>query len=102
MIAYTIGVSGQNLLFAPAVIERFDCYRQRRLWHREAGGQLFARFELPDIVVAEATGPRRSDWRRRHAYWPSRRAEQAEIVERHRDGLHFVGDWHTHPEDTPH
>src|SRR5262249_41800499 len=68
---------------------------------REAGGQLFARLALPEIVIVDVTGPRRSDWRARHSYQPNRRVEQREIAERHSLGLHFIGDWHTHPEDLP-
>jgi integrative and conjugative element protein (TIGR02256 family) len=32
---------------------------------------------------------------------PDRWAEQREIDERFSKGLHFIGDWHTHPEDRP-
>jgi integrative and conjugative element protein (TIGR02256 family) len=98
MIIYSIGQSGQRLIFCDAVVERFRKYRQLKWWSREAGGQLFARFSMPDIVVEEATGPRRSDWRTRTSYRPNRLAEQKEIISRHARGLHFIGDWHTHPE----
>jgi integrative and conjugative element protein (TIGR02256 family) len=100
-MTYSIGASGQRLIFTKPVTDRFIAYRQTRWWHREAGGQLFARFELPDIIVLEATGPRRSDRRTRYTYYPNRKAEQREISERHRNGLHFIGDWHTHPVDIP-
>lgn len=101
MIRYPIGASGQSLVFTKQVTEHFIAHRQTRWWNREAGGQLFARFELPDIIIVEATGPRRSDRRKRYSYHPNRRAEQREIIERHRRGLHFIGDWHTHPVDIP-
>lgn len=101
MIAYRIGNSSQSLVFTEPVLRHFEKYQQRKFWHREAGGQLFARFEMPQIVVVEATGPRRGDRRSRYSYRPDRAAEQREIAERHREGLHFIGDWHTHPEDTP-
>ena len=101
MIAYLIGVSGQRLVFTPTVVQHFYRHRQLRWWHREGGGQLFARFDLPDIIVEEASGPRRGDWRTRSSYVPNRRAEQREIIERHRRELHFVGDWHTHAEMVP-
>ena len=78
-------------------VDHFRNHRQLRWWHREAGGQLFARFALPDIVIEKATGPRRSDWRTRYSYRPNRRAEQREIRAHHAQGLHFVGDWHSHP-----
>lgn len=101
MIAYPIGTSGQTLIFTPPVLDRFAEYRQVRWWQREAGGQLFMRFEGPKIVVVEATGPRRMDFRSRHAFRPNRRHEQREILDRYCRGLHFVGDWHTHPEPIP-
>lgn len=101
MIVYPIGPSGQRLVFKAPVIERFLRYRQLKWWSLEAGGQLFARFVVPDIIVEEATGPRRTDWRTRCSYRPNRRAEQKEIISRHARGLHFVGDWHTHPEPVP-
>lgn len=53
------------------------------------------------IVVEEATGPRPTDTRARTRYQPDRVTEQREIDERHRIGLHYVGDWHTHPEAIP-
>jgi integrative and conjugative element protein (TIGR02256 family) len=68
------------------------------IFKREAGGQLFANFANNEITIVEATGPRRTDRRSRYSYIPDRIEEQREIVKRHPLGLHFVGDWHTHPE----
>ena len=101
MITYPIPGSDQYLVLTPNVLQRFTKYQQTRWWHREAGGQLFARFHLPRVTLEEATGPRRSDWRTRYSYHPNRRAEQREIADRHPQDLHFVGDWHTHPEPIP-
>lgn len=101
MIAYPIGTSGQTLILTQPVLDRFSGYRQRRWWQREAGGQLFARFDDNQITVVEATPPGRWDVRSRHEYRPNRRHEQREILDRHAKGLHFVGDWHTHPETEP-
>ena len=101
MITYRIGTSGHALIFAAEVLDRFERYKQRRLWAREAGGQLFARVDGGAINIVEATGPRPTDRRSRYNYVPDRRAEQREIDERFLLGLHFVGDWHTHPQDIP-
>ena len=101
VIAYPIGTSGQALIFSAEVVGCFKRHQQLRWWQREAGGQLFARFEESGIHIVESTGPRRTDWRSRTSYKPDRVAEQLEIDERFRNGLHFVGDWHTHPEDLP-
>ncbi len=101
MIHYPIGTSGQVLILTDGVVEHLRRHRQRRRYQREAGGQLFARFDDGKIVVEEAMGPRPTDRRSRTSYVPDRRAEQAEILELHARGLHYVGDWHTHPEPIP-
>jgi integrative and conjugative element protein (TIGR02256 family) len=101
MTTYPIGRSGQTILFSPAVMEHFRRYQQRRPFQREAGGQLFATFSGHTVNIVEATGPRASDRRLRYSYIPDRGAEQMEILARHPLGLHFVGDWHTHPVRRP-
>ena len=99
VISFDIGHSGQLLSFDDTVPTHFDRHRQTSFWHREAGGLLFARLALPTIEICAITGPRRTDRRSRYSYWPDERAEQREINEMFRRNLHFVGCWHTHPED---
>jgi len=101
MIEYPLGLSGQVIVLTDGVLTHMAVNRQIRRSHAEAGGQLFARFSDIKIVVEEATGPRATDLRTRTSYVPDRAAEQQEIVERHARGLHYVGDWHTHPDSIP-
>ncbi|MDF7774274.1 Mov34/MPN/PAD-1 family protein [Sphingomonas sp. AOB5] len=101
MISVAIGQSGETLLLSEAVLEHFNACRQTRFWHREAGGLLFARISGNMITIEEATGPRPTDRRSRCSYQGDRRAEQQEIDQRHPLGLHYIGDWHTHPEPKP-
>lgn len=98
---YLIGSSGQVLVLSDEVVRKLRRHRQMRWYQREAGGQLFARLSLSRIIIEEATGPRRTDRRTRTRYVPDRAAEQREIDSRHGEGLHYVGDWHTHPEALP-
>lgn len=98
---YPIGTSGSRVILTPPVLDHLAQHRQRRFWQAEAGGQLFARLDDGDIVVTEATGPRPADRRGRTYYHPEKSAEQLEIDTRHPQGLHFVGDWHTHPQAYP-
>lgn len=100
-LEYPIGSSGDVLVFSEEVVRKFRQHRQTRWYHREAGGQLFARLSLSRIIIEEATGPRRTDKRTRTSYVPDRAAEQREIDSRHSEGLHYIGDWHTHPEPLP-
>jgi len=87
--------------FAEAPLKHFDSHRQTAFWKTESGGQLFAEIEGLRWNIVRATGPRRSDYRRRARFFPSRKHEQSEINESFGAGLHYVGDWHTHPEPHP-
>jgi integrative and conjugative element protein (TIGR02256 family) len=98
MLNFRLGISGQSLTISDGVLEHFSKYRQRRCWSREAGGQLFAEINGADIVIERATGPRRGDSRSRFTYHPNRKLEQREIDRHFAHSLHYVGDWHTHPE----
>jgi len=101
MLVYPVGESGEVIQLELGVLDHFDRHRQLRFWHREAGGQLFARIDGHRIVVCEATGPKPEDKRGRTFFEPDRRSEQAEIDTLFARDLHYVGDWHTHPEGSP-
>jgi integrative and conjugative element protein (TIGR02256 family) len=98
MLNFRLGASGQSLTISDAAMQHFSSRRQRKIWNRESGGQLFAEIVGVDIVITTVTGPRRSDRRSRFSYRPNRRLEQIEIDRQFANGLHYVGDWHTHPE----
>jgi integrative and conjugative element protein (TIGR02256 family) len=100
-IAFRIGDSEQRLVLTPTVLNYVAKHQQSDTNSWEAGGQLFARFKGEQIRVERATGPRTADRRSRYGYIPDRRGEQEEIDSMHSRGLHFIGDWHTHPERIP-
>lgn len=87
--------------FAEEVLAHFEKNMQDAFWKTEAGGQLFAKISGERWEIVKATGPRSSDYRRRFRFFPKRTDEQSEIGKCFDDGLHYVGDWHTHPEATP-
>ena len=89
--------SGQTLLLADHVLDYLSRYRQTRKSLSEAGA-VFATITGTEILVSDITGPRKSDKRFRFLYIPDRNLEQEEINNRFASGLHYVGDWHTHPE----
>lgn len=101
MIEYSIEGSGQTLIITHAVIDHLKRHRQSSPCTREAGGQLFARFDGNIIRIERATGPRLSDRRGLRKFVPNRLAERREIKRMFKKGLHYVGDWHTHPESLP-
>ena len=100
-ITYVGRDSNGTVIFSEKVIAHFVRFRQVWPCQREAGGQLFARFEGSTVMVEDVSGPRPTDRRSRTSYIPDRAAEQREIDERFARGLHFVGDWHTHPDKRP-
>lgn len=91
----------QQLVLNEHVLRHFRAYQQISRREVEAGGQLFASFSDGQVIVSKATGPRKSDGRFRTLYIPDRAAEQREIERWHSKGLHYVGDWHTHPSRVP-
>lgn len=100
-LRYSVTPDGAAILFPSGVLATFDRNRQRSHQDKEAGGQLFAKFIGADTVIVEATGPSLLDRRSRTGFEPSRWSQQREIRRKRASGLHFVGDWHTHPESTP-
>ena len=90
-----------NICFGEEVLELFEQHKQTKKKSLEAGGQLFARLSDKEVLVSKATGLREGDKRGRFLFWPNRKKEQDEIDALHKDGYHYVGDWHTHPESKP-
>lgn len=89
----------QKIHFAEEVINHFKSHRQST--GPEVGGQLFGRYVDGKVYIEKATGPYPEDKKLRFSFLPSRSKERKDINEHFRSGLHYVGDWHTHPEKFP-
>lgn len=76
-------------------------HRQLTPWTTEAGGQLFGTINAAQVCVIEASGPYLGDERSRFRYRSNPVAAQLAIEDRHRRGLLYLGEWHTHAEDHP-
>lgn len=83
------------------MLEHFYNHRQFQPFSKEAGGQLFANINIGIIHVCSATGPRKLDRRGRFFFNPTRWLEKIEIKNKFNEGLHYVADWHTHPQQIP-
>lgn len=92
---------GTAICFSPEVVEHFATHRQQGKVKTEIGGQLFARFEHGEVRVIRATGPNATDKRGWTWFKPDLRKQNVEIQQLFQKGLHFIGDWHTHPEREP-
>src|SRR5665811_1466863 len=90
-----------TLQFEDAVLKHFADHRQRFCCSRESGGQLFGKVTPGAWTVVLATGPRSSDRRTKWSFKPDRSAEREEIQRLFQEGMHYLGDWHTHPQSRP-
>jgi integrative and conjugative element protein (TIGR02256 family) len=100
-IRYVEKIGGPAVILTDNALETMHQYRQLHAMSKEAGGQLFAKFHGSDTIIVEATQPKILDKRSRYGFKPNRMLQRLEIYDRYRKGLHFVGDWHTHPQDDP-
>jgi integrative and conjugative element protein (TIGR02256 family) len=92
--------SKQELIVTRKALEIFSTYRQKED-EPEAGGLLFAEFDFPLILVVEASPPNVADKRWRTLFIPNRILQRRLIRQYFDKGLHFIGEWHTHPEPKP-
>lgn len=90
-----------EICFSQKVLKHFYKNRQIKTSSKETGGQLFAKIQNGIIYVYCASGPRKFDHRGRFFFKPLRWREQFEIRNKFKQGLHYVGDWHTHPQKHP-
>lgn len=101
MIEFLSNSGDERISLSDAAIAHMLAHRQLCVDDKEAGGQLFAQLSAGRVNIEVATGPRSADRRSRFFFAPSRIHERHEINELHQRGLHYVGDWHTHPQRVP-
>lgn len=85
-------------------IEHWAAYRQRRLWHKERGGLLFATSVgslCGNVEIIDVTGPSKKDRAGRTWLQLNYADMLRDISDQFASGRHFVGYWHTHPEPNP-
>jgi len=91
----------RKLILEPKVIEILRGFRQIDSAAAEAGGQLFGYFSEDAMICSYATGPKSKDQRSRYFFKPDAKLEQKDIDTQFAEGMHYFGDWHTHPEANP-
>lgn len=101
MISYRAPSTSTEVLLTDNILDHISAHRQKKLWAKEAGGQLFGRFWNGAFIVHVATGPRPADRRSRWSFQPDPTADQQEVNKMHAVGLHYLGTWHTHPQRRP-
>jgi len=100
-LCYRAGEVGQLIAINSNVLKHFLKHRQTSSTTSEVGGQLFARFSPDRLCIRVATGPANEDQGGRFWFKPNQKRQNDEIQKLFKEKLHFIGDWHTHPEPTP-
>lgn len=93
--------TSQALSISLPALQHVSRHRQSTPWATEAGGQLFGTLNATQVCVTEASGPYTGDERSRFRYRSNPAAAQRAIEDRHKRGLLYLGEWHTHAEDRP-
>ncbi len=67
----------------------------------EIGGLLFASITTEKVSILLATPPHKNDLCKNFIFIPNRINHNKLIKHYFKQGLHFVGEWHTHPQREP-
>jgi len=100
-LAYCTDPDGPLVVLSDSAIASMVRHRQLSDKDREAGGQLFAKFEGGNTIIVDATEPKPLDRSGRYGFVPNLLLQRQEIKALYKKGKHFVGDWHTHPQPIP-
>jgi integrative and conjugative element protein (TIGR02256 family) len=100
-LVFDTGRVQEQLIVLPHVLQTILGFQQTSINSREGGGMLLAAITDKIVTVEKATVPGREDKRHRFSFWPSLRRQQKIIDKQFDKDLHFIGEWHTHPETNP-
>lgn len=97
---------GGAVAVAEAAIAVFEEQRQLSDNAAESGGILLGRWilESEDVIVDDATRPSSGDRRGRFFFWRARKPAQKIVNKAWEESgatRWYLGDWHSHPEDSP-
>ncbi|NHF68073.1 Mov34/MPN/PAD-1 family protein [Xanthomonas hortorum] len=93
--------SSQRVVIEKGVLGHIARHRQLSWYSREAGGQIFGTIGASEVVISSASGPYRGDQRWRFSYRSNAESAQRAIDQHAKNGLFYLGEWHTHPEKHP-
>lgn len=104
-INFTLSNKGILKISFEAVL-KMKSYSQNQNHNLEAGGVLIGRFikDSKDIVVDKITAPMLNDKRTRNTFVRGVKMHQRVIDSewvKSNGTLHYLGEWHTHPENYP-
>ena len=93
--------AAQSIVLEANALRVLVCARQLAKHDKETGGILLARISKSEVKIVEATRAERRASISRILFKPSLIRKRRIVNEAFEAGLHFVGEWHTHPERDP-
>lgn len=100
-LTLSIPQSKQRVLIASNVLKTFSAARQLSRDAKETGGLLFAEISADWINIVDASNADAAASVSRFRFVPKLKTRRERIIRAFGKGLHFVGEWHTHPEYDP-
>ncbi|EHK7585907.1 MULTISPECIES: Mov34/MPN/PAD-1 family protein [Vibrio] len=96
----SLSFDGLSMYFSGKAISQLHQYKQTGN-RNEAGGFLFGEIRSGRVTIQLVSTPSKADKRSRFGFsWDKREANKT-IQENFKNGLHYLGDWHTHPCSKP-
>ncbi len=92
--------AGISLTIRADTCRKFLRYQQQ-LGKNEAGGMLFGSINGSTVKVEDISTPSFLDKRSPTGYRWHRDSANKTIIKFSRKGLHYLGDWHSHPQNNP-
>ncbi|PSV31638.1 Mov34/MPN/PAD-1 family protein [Photobacterium sp. GB-72] len=93
-------LDGLSVYFSEKAVKQLHHYKQTGN-KNEAGGFLFGEIRSGVVTIQSVSTPSIADKRSRFGFSWNKREANKTIQENFNNGLHYLGDWHTHPCSLP-
>lgn len=89
-------LDGLSVYFSEKAVNQLHHYKQTGS-RNEAGGFLFGEIQSGVVTIQVVSTPSKADKRSRYGFSWNKHEANKTIQENFKKGLHYLGDWHTHP-----
>lgn len=96
----SLSLDGLSVHFTEKAIYQLHRYKQTGN-KDEAGGFLFGETSSGVVIIKSVSTPSKADRRSRFGFSWNKCEANKTIQENFKNGLHYLGDWHTHPCSVP-
>lgn len=90
-----------QIRLSDVVLNIFEKNKQINMSEKETGGQLFGELSGDVMFIKECSVTKGKTKGTRLSFLPERKREQEDIYDFYKRDLHYLGDWHTHPQKYP-